>query len=165
MNIINDLMNTNLEGLLRARERFDIPLDFVHVLATVDLVLHGMFFMEMSLLKVFLKARTEVAADLTLEIAGDSLALEPHNTKHSTVLLLVVLLQLPDTSDLLAVKAFVVFVPGGRVLVRSDDADHLVPRQLLELQALLTVTLGVVSLDPLEVLRPFGTVAAHEALH
>ena len=122
--------------------------------------------MEVSLLEVFLKTRTEVAADLTLEVAGDTFALEPHHSEHAAVVeVVVVLLQLPDTADLLAVEALVVLVSGGGVLVGGDDADHLVPGQLLELQALVTVTLGVVPLDPLQVLRPFGAVAAHEALH
>ena len=119
--------------------------------------------MEVSLLQVFLKAWTEVAADLTLQVAGDSLALEPHHPQHLVVLEVRVLLQLRDGSDLLAVETFVLVVPGGGVLVRGDDVDHLVPSQLLELQALLGVALSVVALDPLQVLRPLGTVAAHIA--
>ena len=120
--------------------------------------------MEVSLLQVFLKAWTEVAADLTLEVAGDTFALEPHHSEHAAVVeLVVVLLQLPDTANLLAVEALVVLVSGGGVLVGGDDVDHLVPRQLLELQALVSMALGVVPLDPLEVLRAFRTVAAHEA--
>ena len=120
--------------------------------------------MEVSLLQVFLKAGTEVAAELTLQVAGDSLALEPDHPQHLVLVHQVgVLLQLRDGSDLLAVETLELIVPGGGVLVGGDDVDHLVPRQLLELQALVSMALGVVPLDPLEVLRPFRTVAAHEA--
>ena len=55
---------THLKSLLVTREGFGPRLHLVHVFAAVDLVLQRMLLVEMGLLEIFLKPRTEVAAHL-----------------------------------------------------------------------------------------------------
>ena len=62
---INSLhKTTHLKSLLVTREGFCPRLHLVHVFAAVDLVLQRMLLVEMGLLEIFLKPRTEVATHL-----------------------------------------------------------------------------------------------------
>ena len=62
---INSLhKTTHLKSLLVTREGFGPRLHLVHVFTAVDLVLQRMLLVEMGLLEIFLKPRTEVAAHL-----------------------------------------------------------------------------------------------------
>lgn len=111
---------THLESLLVTREGFGPRLHLVHVLAAVDLVLQRMLLVEMGLLEIFLKPRTEVAAHLreetqirkinptksyfhlTLQVARDPAALELDHPEHTAgVALLGVVVQLGDAPHLL----------------------------------------------------------------
>ena len=113
---------THLESLLVTREGFGPRLHLVHVLAAVDLVLQRMLLVEMGLLEIFLKPRTEVAAHLrektqirkyksnptkscshlTLQVPRDPAALELDHPEHTAgVALLGVVVQLGDAPHLL----------------------------------------------------------------
>ena len=77
--------------------------DLVHVLAADDLVLQRVLLVEMMFLEIFLKARTEISADLTLQVARHSLALELHHSEPVlAVLLTIVLKQFADATRFLS---------------------------------------------------------------
>ena len=103
--LILSLFKAHLEGLLIARECLRPCLHLVHVLAAVDLVLQRVLLVEVRLLQMFLKPRTEVSTHLALQVASDPLPLE---------------LDHPELGA---------GVGGHSVLVQGADATHLLQQK------------------------------------
>ena len=69
-------MRTNLESLLRPCESFRPSLSLADVLAADNIRLQQVLLVEVRLLEIFLKAGTEIAADLALQVSGHPFTLE-----------------------------------------------------------------------------------------
>ena len=74
--------------------------------------------MEMSLLEILFKAWTESSADLAFQVASDTFALELNHPEHlADMSRLIVLFQLCDPTNMLAVETLEVRVCGAVRLV------------------------------------------------